>query len=168
MSSINVVKDSVVYMNVDCIVNAANCSLMGGGGVDGAIHNAAGNELYDACAKIGYCKTWDAVITPGFNLKAKYIIHTVGPIYSKNNINQCAQLLENCYINCLKLARENNIHSIAFPGISTGVYGYPLIDATKIALSTVKKWIDDNDYDIDITFCCFTQKEYDIYQKLNN
>lgn len=167
MSNINIVKESVVYMDVDCVVNAANCSLAGGGGVDGAIHDAAGDELYDACAKIGYCETGKAVITPGFNLKAKYIIHTVGPIYYNSDSNKCAELLESCYINCLNLAKENSIHSIAFPGISTGVYGYPLIDATRIALNTVKKWLNDYDYDIDITFCCFRKEEYDVYQELN-
>lgn len=163
---IKVLNDSVVYMDVDCVVNAANTSLAGGGGVDGAIHDAAGQDLYKACAEIGYCATGDAVITPGFNLKAKYIIHTVGPIYTYFEKNECERLLKSCYISSLNLAKSNNIHSIAFPGISTGVYGYPLNEAVSIAVSSVKQWLDNNkDYDLDVYFCCFSKSEYSEYKK---
>lgn len=164
---IEVLNESVVFMDVDCIVNAANTSLAGGGGVDGAIHNAAGQELYKACAKIGYCAVGDAVITPGFNLKAKYIIHTVGPIYTYFDKKENENLLRKCYISCLDLAKENNIHSIAFPGISTGVYGYPIKEAVPIALSATKQWLDTYiDYDLDIYFCCYTEEEYREYNAL--
>lgn len=162
---IKLLNESVVNMDVDAIVNAANTSLAGGGGVDGAIHQAAGDKLYEACAQIGHCAVGDAVITPGFNLKAKYIIHTVGPIYSYFDKANNEMLLKNCYINTLKLAKSKGIKSIAFPGISTGVYGYPLKEAVVIAVNTVKEWIETNDYDIEVRFCCFTKEEYDEYRK---
>ena len=163
---IKVVNESVVFMNTDCIVNAANSFLSGGGGVDGAIHAAAGQELYDACEKIGHCDVGQAVMTPGFNLKAKYIIHTVGPFYAHYDKQTNEKLLSFCYVNCLNLAKDNGAHSIAFPCISTGVYGYPLKEATLIALNAVKGWLDNNNYDIDVYFCCFTQNEYTEYNKL--
>lgn len=163
---IKVIQDSVVNMDVECIVNAANTSLSGGGGVDGAIHKAAGDKLYEACSKIGYCGVGEAVITPGFNLKAKYIIHTVGPIYMRLNKAENERLLGNCYKNSLDLARNNNIHSIAFPCISTGVYGYPIEEATTVAINTVNKWLETNNYEIDIYFNCYKQEEYDTYMKL--
>lgn len=127
-----------------CIVNAANESLLGGGGVDGAIHRAAGSELLAECRTLHGCKTGEAKITKGYRLKAEYVIHTVGPIYSDSPKD--AKLLCNCYWNSLELARKNNIHSIAFPAISTGVYGYPLKEATEIALKTVNDWFKINSY----------------------
>lgn len=158
---------SVLDFNVDCVVNAANCDLIGGGGVDGAIHEAAGKQLDEACKKIGYCGIGNAVITPGFNLKQKYIIHTVGPIYTRYEKESCRKFLQNCYKNCLDLARDNNIHSIAFPCISTGVYGFPLEDATKIALSTVRNWLSTNgSYLMHVHFACFTKQEYETYTRL--
>lgn len=162
---IKIIKGSVVYSDSEAIVNAANSSLMGGGGVDGAIHDAAGDELYDECKGLGPLKTGKAVITPGFNLKAKYIIHTVGPIYSDHNKEDNEKLLASCYFSCLDLAKVNNIHSISFPGISTGVYGYPLDDAVKIAIRSVKEWLCQNNYDIDINYYCFNNREYDAYRR---
>lgn len=160
---IKIIKDSVVNQEVDAIVNAANSSLMGGGGVDGAIHFAAGPKLDEACKKIGQCDVGAAVITPGFNLKAEYIIHTVGPIYCQYSENDAEELLSSCYISCMYLAREHNLHSIAFPCISCGVYGFPLEDATLIAIRSVRRWLIENDYNLDVTFACFTDKEYEMY-----
>lgn len=149
-------------MDCDAIVNAANNSLMVGGGVDGAIHHAAGSKLNEACRIIAYCPTGEAVITPGFLLKAKYIIHTVGPVYSGDKKDEL--LLSNCYYNSLNLAKDHNIHSIAFPCISNGVYGYPLKKSVPVVLDTINKWMEkNNDYDIDIYLVCFQEKEYSIY-----
>lgn len=166
---ITITEENIVDCEVDAIVNAAHVYLSGGGGVDGAIHRAAGIELYDACAKIGYCEVGDAVITPGFNLKAKYIIHTVGPFYSKFHPEQNEALLTDCYNNSLDLARDNDIHSIAFPCISSGLYGYPIEESSEIAFRTVKKWLDDNDdYDMEVTLVCYTDKEYEAYAEVVN
>lgn len=158
---IKVLKESVVYQDSDAIVNAANSSLLGGGGVDGAIHNAAGPNLLEECQKLHGCKTGGAKITHGYNLKAKYIIHTVGPIYS--NADEDEDNLKSCYINCLNIAKAYCLKSISFCGISTGVYGYPLKDATRIAIKTVKEWLDYNKYDIEVRFCCFKDIEYQTY-----
>ncbi len=154
--------NDITQLDCDCIVNAANRTLLGGGGVDGAIHRAAGAQLLAECRTLGGCNTGEAKITKGYNLKAKYIIHTVGPIYMgrKNE----SQLLANCYKNSLDLAKQHNIHSIAFPAISTGVYHYPLDEATKIALSTAINWLKGNaDYQINIIFSCFNDKTYQCY-----
>ena len=160
---IKVIKDNIVNMDVDVIVNAANSSLAGGGGVDGTIHNAAGNELYDACRKIGHCDTGKAVITDGFKLKAKYIIHTVGPIYNNYDEETSEELLSSCYVDSLDLAKQYNLHSIAFPCISCGVYGYPLQKACNVAKNAVNNWLSDNNYDIDVFFVCFSDREYTAY-----
>ena len=166
---IKVIKDNIVNLDIDCIVNAANTSLTGGGGVDGAIHAAAGKELHEACTKIGYCAVGQAVITPGFKSKAQYIIHTVGPIYNIYDKDNCKRLLENCYKNSLDIARNNNIHNIAFPCISAGVYGYPIIESSDIAINIVKRWAELNkDYEIDVILVCFTNQEYETYINLFN
>ena len=151
----------------DCIVNAANRSLLGGGGVDGAIHKAAGPELRDVCSTLGGCETGEAKLTPGFRLKASYVIHTVGPVYSKDKASQCEQLLRNCYVNALNMAKDRGIQSIAFPSISTGVFGYPKEDAALVALDAVAQWKKNNPYKIKVSFCCFNETMYQIYEQAN-
>ncbi|MDE6568400.1 MAG: O-acetyl-ADP-ribose deacetylase [Lachnospiraceae bacterium] len=153
----------ITKLDCDCIVNAANSSLLGGGGVDGAIHRAAGRELLEECRTLHGCKTGEAKITGGYQLKADYIIHTVGPVYSGSEKN--ARQLSDCYRNSLNLAKENGIHSIAFPAISTGIYGYPLEEAIPVALETIRQWMEDNsDYEISIILSCFDQHTYDQYR----
>ena len=161
---ITIEQGDITKLSVDAIVNVANKSLLGGGGVDGAIHRAAGPELLAECKTLHGCNTGEAKITKGYRLPAKYVIHTVGPIYSGNDAD--ARLLAVCYRNSLDLAKENNLHSIAFPAISTGVYGYPLADATEVAVGAVKDWMNrNNDYAMDITFCCFDKRTIDIYNR---
>ena len=153
-NQIQVVQGDITKLDCDCIVNAANRSLLGGGGVDGAIHRAAGPELLTECRTLHGCRTGEAKITKGYRLKAKYIIHTVGPIYS-GTAEDAAQLAD-CYRNSLDLAKEHDVHSIAFPAISTGVYGYPLEDATEIAVKTVAQWLEAHaDYEMQVILCCF-------------
>ncbi len=155
----------ITKLQVDAIVNAANSSLLGGGGVDGAIHRAAGPGLLDECRTLNGCRTGEAKITGGYNLPAAHVIHTVGPIYSGSASDP--EDLRNCYWNSLEVAKANGLHSIAFPGISTGVYGYPKREAAQIALSTVKEWLAQNaDYDMEVTFVNFSEADYQIYQSL--
>lgn len=162
MSDIKIVIGDITNSDCDCIVNAANSSLLGGGGVDGAIHRAAGIELFKECRTLGGCRTGEAKITKGYNLKARHIIHTVGPVY--HGKDEDAEQLKNCYVNSLNLARKNGICSISFPAISTGAYGYPLKEATDIALNSVWGWLNDNvDYDISVEFCCFDINAYSCY-----
>jgi len=157
-------KGDITKLKVDAIVNAANTSLLGGGGVDGAIHRAAGPELLEFNRKLGGCKTGEAKISPGFKLPAKYIIHTVGPIWNGGRNNE-DKLLANCYINSLKLAVENKIKTIAFPAISTGVYNFPLERATKIAVSEVEKFLEKNESIERVIFVCFDEETYLTYKK---
>ncbi|WP_302275657.1 O-acetyl-ADP-ribose deacetylase [Faecalibacterium prausnitzii] len=162
-NQIQVVQGDITKLDCDGIVNAANRSLLGGGGVDGAIHRAAGPELLAECRTLHGCRTGEAKITKGYRLKAKYIIHTVGPIYS-GTAEDAAQLAD-CYRNSLNLAKEHDVHSIAFPAISTGVYGYPLEDATEIAVKTVAQWLKDHaDYAMQVIFCCFDARTERVYQ----
>ena len=162
-NQIQVVQGDITKLDCDCIVNAANRSLLGGGGVDGAIHRAAGPELLAECRTLHGCRTGEAKITKGYRLKAKYIIHTVGPIYS-GTAEDAAQLAD-CYRNSLNLAKEHDVHSIAFPAISTGVYGYPLEDATAIAVKTVAQWLEAHaDYAMQVIFCCFDARTERVYQ----
>lgn len=162
-NNISFVLGDITKLECDCIVNAANKTLLGGGGVDGAIHRAAGRELLEECKKLQGCNTGEAKITKGYNLKAKYVIHTVGPVYC--GMERDRELLGSCYESSLNLARKNEIHSIAFPAISTGIYGYPLKEAVETAMQTVKKWLSNNlDYNIEIIMCCFDQKTYDEYE----
>ena len=166
MNNIKLIYGSVVEQYADAIVNAANTSLLGGGGVDGAIHRAAGPKLLDECRKLNGCPTGSAKITGAYNIKnAKFIIHTVGPVY--HGTIRDAELLAQCYKNSLDLALENNCSSIAFPGISTGVYGYPKNEAAKISLNTVSDWLKLHD-DIEITvyFCCYNIEELKEYEML--
>lgn len=153
----------ITQADTTCIVNAANKSLLGGGGVDGAIHRAAGPELLEECRKLNGCPTGEAKITSAYGLQADYIIHTVGPIYS--GTSKDAFLLRNCYWNTLELAKEHHIHSIAFPAISTGAYGYPLEDATQVALSTVDEWLRVNpQYGMAVLFACYDERMLEIYR----
>lgn len=166
-TKIELYKGDITKIKADAIVNAANTSLLGGGGVDGAIHRAAGMELLEYNRKLGGCKTGEAKIAPGFRLPAKYIIHTVGPVWQGGNKNE-DELLANCYKNSLKLVVENGIKTIAFPAISTGAYGFPLERATKIAINEVKKFLEKNDFLEKVIFVCFDDKTYEVYEKLLN
>ncbi len=160
---IELYKGDITKLAVDAIVNAANNSLLGGGGVDGAIHRAAGPKLLEYNRKLGGCETGEAKISPGFRLPAKYIIHTVGPVWRGGN-NDEDKLLTNCYENSLKLAVENNIKTIAFSAISTGVYGFPLERATRIAVETVKKFLKNDSSIEKVIFVCFDEKTYEVYK----
>jgi len=162
---IEIHKGDITKLKVDAIVNAANTSLLGGGGVDGAIHRAAGPELLDFNRKLGGCKTGEAKISPGFNLPAKFIIHTVGPVWNGGKNNE-GNLLANCYKNSLKLAVENKVKSIAFPAISTGIYRFPLERATKIAVKEVKKFLGKNESIERVIFVCFDEETYLVYNKI--
>lgn len=161
----NVIKGDITKLNCTAIVNAANHTLLGGGGVDGAIHRGAGKALLEECKTLNGCKTGQAKITKGYNLIAKYVIHTVGPVFSGSKKDE--KDLFSCYFCCLSVAKQNNIHSIAFPGISTGVYGYPQEQASVISLKAISAWQKENqDYNIDITFCCFSDSAFLIYKNL--
>lgn len=160
---ISAVCADITKLEVDAIVNAANTTLLGGGGVDGAIHRAAGRELLEACRKFNGCKTGEARITPGFKLPAKFVIHTPGPVWHGGTRHE-AELLRSCYENSLKLASENGCRSVAFSCISTGVYGYPHEAAAKIAIETVRAW--KGDLPEEVIFCCFSEDMLALYNRL--
>ena len=162
MENIKVIKEDITKMHVDAIVNAANSELKGGGGVDGAIHKAGGPVIMEECRKIGGCPTGEAVITIAGNLPAKFVIHTVGPIWFGGNKNE-EKLLAYAYYNSLKLAIENGLKSIAFPNISTGVYGFPKDLASSIAIETTRKFIDSKKSIIKVIFVCFDDENYQLY-----
>lgn len=150
----------ITLSDCECIVNAADKSLLGGSGVDGAIHRAAGPELREECSKLGGCQVGEAKLTGGYRLKAEYIIHTVGPKYPTEN---CQENLAKCYINSLNLAKEHSLHSIEFPSISTGKFSYPKKAACKIAVQTVYNWLRENkDYDMKVVFCCVDPTIYEL------
>lgn len=160
---IRVCQGDITKLNVDAVVNAANCTLLGGGGVDGAIHRAAGPELLAACRKFNGCPTGEARITPGFRLPARFVIHTPGPVWH-GGAHREAELLRNCYENSLKVAMENGCRSIAFPCISTGIYRFPMRNAAQIALDAVMNWKDERPGEV--IFCCFSAEQTELYREL--
>ncbi len=164
-AQINLIQGDITQLEIDAIVNAANTSLLGGGGVDGAIHRAAGKQLLEECRTLNGCPTGDAKITKGYNLPAKYVIHTVGPVWNGGKYNE-KELLTGCYKNSLQLTIENNCRTIAFPNISTGVYRFPKDIAAQIAISTVKSFIEKNTIIEKVIFVCFDKENFEIYNKL--
>jgi len=165
MSRITLLKGDITKLDVDAIVNAANESLLGGGGVDGAIHRAAGPQLLEECKTLGGCPTGQARITKGYNLSAKFVIHTVGPVWRGGKNNE-GKLLADCYRNSLRLASENNIKTIAFPCISTGVYCFPKEKAAQIAVEEVNNFLKNNNVVENVSFVCFDEESFTIYKKL--
>ncbi len=162
---IQLIQADITTLEVDALVNAANESLLGGGGVDGAIHRAAGPELLEECRTLGGCITGQAKITNGYNLKAKFVIHTVGPVW-RDGTNGEPQLLASCYRSCLQLAVENQIQTIAFPSISTGVYGYPIQQASQIAVREVRDFLGKNSLINQVSIVCFSSDDLYVYQSL--
>ncbi len=160
---VGIQQGDITRMQVEAIVNAANTKLLGGGGVDGAIHRAAGPELLAECRTIGGCPTGEARITKGYNLPAKYVIHTVGPVYSGRPRD--AQLLRACYQNSLKLAVDYKISTIALPAISCGVYGYPIHEASKIAIETCLEFLSQHSFIIKIFFALYSEKDQAVYEQ---
>ncbi len=156
---IEIVEGDITKLEVDAIVNAANARLAGGGGVDGAIHRAAGPELHEACRRLGGCPTGDAKVTPGFRLPAKYIIHAVGPVYRDGRHGE-PELLASCYRRSLELAGEHGCRSVAFPAISTGVYGYPFDEATRLAMETIVGYLREHREIERVVFVFFGQRDY--------
>jgi len=160
------IKQDITTLKVDAIVNAVNKHLLGGGGVDGAIHRVAGHDLYLECKELGGCETGQAKITKGYNLPAKYVIHTAGPIYNRENGKE-AELLASCYENSLKLAVKHNIKTIAFPSISTGAFGYPIEEASEIAVKTIRKFLAKNGHQIEkVYFVAFSYVVFEVYERL--
>lgn len=169
-TAIELIKEDITTIHADAIVNAANSSLLGGGGVDGAIHRKGGSQILEECKiirnKQGGCKTGEAVYTTAGLLSAKYVIHTVGPIWNKNNTNN-NQLLANCYYNSLNIAKDLQITSIAFPNISTGVYKFPKSEAAEIAINAVKSFLETENCQLKtVIFVCFDDENYKLYQEI--
>ena len=162
---ISVIEGDITQLKVDAIVNAANNSLLGGGGVDGAIHKAAGSGLLEECKKLNGCPTGEARITEGYELPARWVIHTVGPVWHSGNDGE-AETLAMCYRNCLEVALQHGIKTIAFPSISTGAYGFPIELASSIAVREVKSFLEGNESIEKVVFVCFNQKANDCYLKL--
>lgn len=166
-SKIELYQGDITTLEVDAIVNAANKSLLGGGGVDGAIHKAAGPELKEEAKTLGGAETGEAKITQGYELPAKYVIHTVGPVYNDGTKGE-DELLKNCYENSMNVAAENNVKTIAFPSISTGAYGYPMEEATKIAIETVQEKLQEHQDLEKVYFVSFSEEDYKVYENQLN
>jgi O-acetyl-ADP-ribose deacetylase (regulator of RNase III) len=162
MSQFKAILADITTLNVEVIVNAANTSLLGGGGVDGAIHRAAGPELTEECRALGGCATGDAKITRGYRLKARHVIHAVGPVW-RGGAHGEPELLASCYRQALGLAMARGLRSIAFPSISTGVYGYPIERAAPLAISTVRDVLESDDTIHEVVFCCFSATDLAVY-----
>lgn len=160
MSKLKILLGDITKLPTDAIVNAANCSLLGGGGVDGAIHKAAGEQLFEECLQLNGCATGQSKVTKGYRLPAKYVIHTVGPIWKGGNNNE-KELLASCYRTALNLAKELGLKTVAFPSISTGAYCFPKELAAEIAV----KAIHEHSFEGEVTMCTFSSKDYEIYQK---
>ncbi len=165
MTKISLLRGDITKLKVDAIVNAANKTLLGGGGVDGAIHRAAGEKLLEECRQLNGCETGDAKITKGYQLPAQFVIHTVGPVYNGGKYNE-AEELASCYQRSLEIAVDNNIESVAFPNISTGVYGYPKAEAAQIAIQTVKAFLETHSQLQEVIFCVFDDENYRLYDGL--
>lgn len=165
MITIKALQGDITKLDVDAIVNAANSSLLGGGGVDGAIHRAAGKQLLEECRSLGGCKTGNAKITKGYNLPARHIIHTVGPVWHGGTRGE-PELLASCYRRSLEIANEHGLRSVAFPAISTGVYGYPIHAAAEIAVNTVRAFGASQSSVQEVTFCCFSERDLQVYEEL--
>lgn len=163
LDRMEIMQGDITTLQIDAIVNAANPSLLGGGGVDGAIHRAAGPELLNECLKIGGCPTGQARITNAYHLPARHVIHTVGPVYRGKDEDK--KLLSRCYLNSLKLAVKNHITSIAFPAISCGAYGYPVKEACKIAINSTFNFLKNNRTIKKVVFILFSAENYDAYKK---
>jgi O-acetyl-ADP-ribose deacetylase (regulator of RNase III) len=164
LTKLRLIRADIVTLDVDAIVNAANSTLLGGGGVDGAIHFAAGPKLLEACRKLGGCPAGQARITPGFQLNARWIIHTVGPVWQGGAMGE-AELLASCYREALRLSAAYSVDTIAFPAISTGAYGYPIDLATKVAIGAVKEFAAQGNGPREVVFCCYSRGDYATYKR---
>ena len=165
MKRFDIITGDITQSNAEAIVNAANTTLLGGSGVDGAIHRAAGRELYQACRLLGGCETGKAKITPGFRLNARYVIHTPGPVWRGGNFGE-ALLLASCYRSCLELAVSHNIQTVDFPAISTGVYGYPLPQAAAVAIRTILSFLAEHDLPKQVRIVCHTDAAATVHQQV--